>query len=67
MRKEFDGNQDWVAREEGRIPSKGARAAQRASAGLGATDHDAEIQMELLSLEAFRAKRVLRGQPQGRL
>jgi hypothetical protein len=67
MRKEFERNEDWVAREEGRIPSKGARAAERASAGLGATDHDAEIESELLSLEAFRAKRVLRGRPQGRL
>jgi hypothetical protein len=67
VRKEFESNDDWVARKEGRIPSKGARAAQRASAGLGATDHDAEIHMELLSLEAFRAKRVLRGRPQGRL
>jgi hypothetical protein len=61
MRKDLEGNEDWVAREEGRIPSKGARAAQRASAGLGATDHDAELQTELLSLEAIRAKRVLRG------
>jgi hypothetical protein len=61
MRKELERNEDWIAREEGRIPSKGARAAQRASAGLGATDHDAELQTELLSLEAIRAKRVLRG------
>jgi hypothetical protein len=61
MRKDMERNEDWVAREEGRIPSKGARAAQRASAGLGATDHDAELQTELFSLEAIRAKRVLRG------
>ena len=61
MRKEFERNEDWTARDEGRIPSKGAMAAQRASAGLGATDHDAELQTELLSLEAIRAKRVLRG------
>ena len=64
MRKEFEGNEDWTARDEGRVPSKGAMAAQRASAGLGATDHDAEIQSELLSLEAFRVKRILRGRPQ---
>jgi hypothetical protein len=61
MRKDMERNEDWVAREEGRIPSKGARAAQRASAGLGATDHDAELLTELLSLETIRAKRVLRG------
>jgi hypothetical protein len=49
MSKEF-GNPDWVAREEGRIPTKGAKAAQRASAGLGATDHDAELLEQQLVL-----------------
>lgn len=52
MDKQFENNKDWIAREEGRIPSKGARAAQRASAGLGATDHDAEILEELIAMGA---------------
>jgi hypothetical protein len=56
MGKEFEANKDWIAREEGRIPSKGARAAERASAGLGATDHDAELLAERLPLKALRAK-----------
>ena len=43
MDKQAQSNKDWIARQEGRIPSKGAQAAQRASAGLGATDHDAEL------------------------
>ena len=61
MAKEFERNQDWIAREDGRVPTKGARAAERASAGLGATDHDAELTAELISLEALRARRILRG------
>ena len=48
MDKKTEGNKDWIAREEGRFPSKGAKAAERASAGLGATDHDAELLAELL-------------------
>jgi hypothetical protein len=62
--KEFEANANWIAREEGRIPSKGALAAERASAGLGATDHDAELLSERLSLKAvtdrLAAKRALR-------
>jgi hypothetical protein len=58
MGKEFEANADWIAREEGRIPSKGARAAERASAGLGATDHDAELRAELLVLQAVSVKRA---------
>jgi len=54
--KELEANADWIAREEGRIPSKGARAAERASAGLGATDHDAELRSERLSLQAVTDK-----------
>jgi hypothetical protein len=64
MRKELDSNADWIARREGRIPSKGALAAERASAGLGATDHDAELMTELLSLQALRAKRVVHRIPE---
>jgi hypothetical protein len=40
MSKEFKGNEDWIKREEGRIPTKGALAAERASAGLGTSDED---------------------------
>ena len=64
MAKELEANADWISREDGRIPSKGAQAAERASAGLGATDHDAELLSELLSLRAvtdrLAAKRALR-------
>jgi len=56
MRKEFEGNEDWIARDEGRIPSKGAMAAERASAGLGATDHEAAYLEELLPPRAIRTK-----------
>jgi hypothetical protein len=52
MDKQLEGNKDWIARQEGRIPSKGAQAAQRASAGLGATDHDAELLAELITTGA---------------
>jgi hypothetical protein len=41
MSKQLEGNEDWIRREEGRIPSKGAQAAERASAGLGTSDDDA--------------------------
>jgi hypothetical protein len=40
MTKKFEGNEDWVKRGEGRIPTKGAMAAERASAGLGTSDDD---------------------------
>jgi hypothetical protein len=59
MRKDLESNANWLARKEGRVPSKGALAAERASAGLGATDHDAELMAELLPLRALRAKRVV--------
>ena len=39
MSKDFGSNDDWIAREEGRIPTTGATAAERASAGLGTTDY----------------------------
>jgi hypothetical protein len=42
MAKQFEANEDWIKREEGRIPTKGAAAARRASAGLGTfTDDEA--------------------------
>jgi|RhiMetdeSRZDD1v2_1073273.scaffolds.fasta_scaffold14428_7 hypothetical protein len=34
------GNEDWIKRGSGRIPTKGALAAERASAGLGTSDDD---------------------------
>ena len=40
MGKRFEGNEDWHKRGEGRIPTKGAMAAERASAGLGTSDDD---------------------------
>jgi hypothetical protein len=43
MAKEFEGNEDWVARENGRIRTKGAAAAERASAGIGTLDDDAAL------------------------
>jgi hypothetical protein len=54
MSRAADGNADWIARQEGRIPSKGAMAAERASAGLGATDHNAELLEERLVLGGMR-------------
>ena len=41
------GNEDWLKREQGRIPSKGAMAAERASAGLGTSDDDTGLLKEL--------------------
>ena len=67
MAKEFERNANWIAREGGRIPSKGAKAAERASAGLGATDHDEELMTELLSLQALRARRIVAKPVRGRL
>jgi hypothetical protein len=40
MAKQFEGNEDWLKRGAGRIPTKGAMAAERASAGLGTSDDD---------------------------
>ena len=48
MGKEHEPNENWIARDEGRIPSKGAMAAERASAGLGATDHEADFLEKLV-------------------
>ena len=41
MGKRFESNEDWLKRGEGRIPTKGATAAERASAGLGTSDEPA--------------------------
>ena len=40
MSKQLEGNEDWIKREKGRIRTKGAMAAERASAGLGTSDDD---------------------------
>ena len=44
MTKQFEGNEDWMKREQGRIPTKGAAASERASAGLGTSDDDSVLQ-----------------------
>ena len=46
MSKQAEGNEDWVKREMGRIPTKGAMAAERASAGLGTSDDDSGFAIE---------------------
>ena len=46
MNKQGEGNEDWVKREMGRIPTKGAMAAERASAGLGTSDDDSGFVIE---------------------
>jgi hypothetical protein len=33
--KQLGANEDWIKRDYGRVPTKGAAAAERASAGLG--------------------------------
>jgi hypothetical protein len=43
MQKGFERNKDWITRDQGRIPTKGARAAERASAGLGTTGNDVAL------------------------
>ena len=40
MSRNLPANDDWIRRGEGRTPSKGAMAAERASAGLGTSDDD---------------------------
>src|SRR5687768_17550103 len=40
MTRQFEGNEDWIKRGQGRVPSKGALAAERASAGLGTSDDE---------------------------
>ena len=45
MSNQSDGNDDWIKREKGRIPTKRAMAAERASAGLGTSDDDSLISM----------------------
>jgi hypothetical protein len=53
MAKRFEANDDWIKREGGRIPTKGAAAAERASAGLGTLTDD-----EALVLIGFRPSEI---------
>jgi hypothetical protein len=55
MSKRFEANEDWIKREQGRVPTKGAMAAERASAGLGTSDDD-------MGLLEFRPMTDLTGQ-----
>jgi hypothetical protein len=56
MGKELEPNKDWIARDHGRIPSKGRQAAERASAGLGTTDDDSALGTILTPRPALSAK-----------
>ena len=47
MGKQVEGNEDWLKRGKGRVPTKGAMAAERASAGLGTSDDDGPLSNEL--------------------
>lgn len=40
MSKRLESNEDRIRRGEGRVPTKGAMAAERASAGLGTSDDE---------------------------
>jgi hypothetical protein len=48
MEKAIEANEDWIKRGEGRIPTKGAQAAERASAGLGTMGDDDPLTRELI-------------------
>jgi len=65
MVKQFKGNEDWIKREEGRIPTKGAMAAERASAGLGTSDEDESPLTDPSPLLAVWAKHVPRKRAAG--
>ena len=45
----FEGNEDWIKRGGGRMPTKGAMAAERASAGLGTSSDDDDWLVKRLS------------------
>ena len=60
MATRFESNEDWLKRGEGRVRTKGAMAAERASAGLGTSDDDAALSREpypLLTVWAKPARR----------
>ena len=54
MAKPFEANEDWIKREGGRIPTKGAAAAERASAGLGTLTDEAALLLAALPPNAMR-------------
>jgi hypothetical protein len=59
MVKPFEPNEDWIKRDEGRVPTKGAAAAERASNGLGTiSDDDALLALGI-------DPRVVRGESAG--
>jgi hypothetical protein len=45
MARQLEPNEDWIKRECGRIPTKGAAAAERASAGLGTFTDDEVLEL----------------------
>jgi hypothetical protein len=60
MSERSDGNEDWIKREKGRIPTKRAMAAERASAGLGTSEDDSAITMEVSAPVTLWAKQQRR-------
>jgi hypothetical protein len=64
MTKRFEGNEDWIKREQGRVPTKGAMAAERASAGLGTSDDEFALAGDLPPWLTEPAKLPEAGAPQ---
>jgi hypothetical protein len=60
MAKQHEPNEDWIKRDEGRISTKGAAAAQRASAGMGTLTDD-----EALAAMGIVLRPVRRESPEG--
>ena len=52
MARQLEPNDDWIKREFGQVPTKGAAAAERASAGLGTFTDD-----EVLELHGYLPRR----------
>lgn len=67
MSKQFDGNEDWIKREKGRIPTKRALAAERASAGIGtSSDDDGAFLTDLRPALTVWGKPLQKGTPPGK-
>jgi hypothetical protein len=67
MSNQSAGNEDWIKREQGRIPTKGAMAAERASAGLGTSDDEStRLAVETSSPVSLWAKPVDKKSPPAR-
>ena len=58
MARELEPNEDWIKRGYGRIPTKGAAAAERASGGLGVLSDD-----EVLTLHGYLPRADVFGEP----